>query len=138
VDELTDGAGAPAATPAPGQAQPGAGQDAAVLYVLACPLPGTDGGPAYLLHQVGGVDCVLGYTDLARLVDCCGPHQPWLAIRLTGLMADLRDQHLTGPVVNLPLSPEARWSAEGPPVDLAALATAGRAPSEARGSEGRP
>jgi hypothetical protein len=120
--------GGAAAAPAPGQAAPGAGQDIPVLYVLACPLPGPGGGPAYLLHGVGGVDCVLGYTDLTRLVDCCGPHQPWLAIRLNGLMADLRDQRLPGPVVNLPLSPEARWTAEGPPVDLAALAAAGKAP----------
>ena len=84
------------------------------------------------------MDCVLGYTDLPRLVECCGPHQPWLAIRLTGLMADLRDQRLTGPAVNLPLSPGARWSAEGPPVELAALAAAGRASLEAPGDGARP
>ena len=127
--DLTDGTGA-AATASD------AGLDAAILYVLACPLPGTDGSPAYLLHQVGGVDCVLGYTDLPRLVDCCGPHQPWLAIRLTGLMTDLRDQRLAGPVINLPLSPDARWSSDGPPVDLAALAAAGRASGGAHGSGG--
>jgi hypothetical protein len=125
--DLTDGAGTAAVAPDPGQ-------DAAILYVLACPLPGAEGGPAYLLHQVGGVDCVLGYTDLPRLVECCGPHQPWLAIRLTGLMSDLRNQRLTGPVVNLPLSPEARWSVDGPPVDLAVLAAAGRAPHGAPGN----
>jgi hypothetical protein len=127
--DLTDGTGTAAAASEQGQ-------DAAILYVLACPLPGTDGSPAYLLHQVGGVDCVLGYTELPRLVDCCGPHQPWLAIRLTGLMADLRDQRLAGPVVNLPLGPEARWSSDGPPLDLAALAAAGRALGGARGSGG--
>jgi hypothetical protein len=129
--DLTDGAGPAAVSPDPGQ-------DAAILYVLACPLPEPGEGPAYLLHQVGGVDCVLGYTDLPRLVECCGPHQPWLAIRLTGLMADLRYQRLTGPVVNLPLSPAARWSADGPPVELAALAAAGRASHEAPGTEDRP
>lgn len=98
--------------------------DEAVLFVLACPLPGGQ-GPAYLLHQVGGVGCVLAYTDLDRLVECCGEHQPWLAVRIDALMADLRDQRLPGPVVNLPLSPDVRWGADGPPWDLAALAAAG-------------
>ena len=129
--DLTDRTGTAAAAD-------GQGQDAAILYVLACPLPGTEGSPAYLLHQVGGVACVLGYTDLPRLVDCCGPHQPWLAIRLTGLMADLRDQRLAGPVVNLPLSPEARWTENGPSVDLAALARAGQASRGAPGSGDSP
>ena len=71
------------------------------------------------MHRVGGVSCVLAYTDLDRLVDCCGEHQPWLAVKLDALMADLRDQQLPGPVVNLPLSPEVRWRADGPPWDLA-------------------
>ena len=39
-------------------------------------------------------------------------------------MADLRDQRLPGPAVNLPLGPEVRWRADGPPYDLANLATA--------------
>jgi hypothetical protein len=98
--------------------------DEAVLFVLACPLPGGR-GPAYLLHQVGGVGCVLAYTDLDRLVGCCGEHQPWLAVRIDALMADLRDQRLPGPVVNMPLSPDVRWGADGPPWDLAALAASG-------------
>ena len=99
-------------------------QDDALLYVLACPLPERDGTPVYLMHQVGGVACVLAYTDLGRLVDCCGEHQPWLAVSLDALMADLRDQQLPGPVVNLPVSPEARWRADGPPWDLSKLARA--------------
>ena len=99
-------------------------QDDALLYVLACPLPERDGTPVYLMHQVGGVACVLAYTDLSRLVDCCGEHQPWLAVSLDALMADLRDQQLPGPVVNLPVSPEARWRADGPPWDLSRLARA--------------
>lgn len=136
--DLTEGTGQAAATPVPDPAAPGPAQEAAILYILACPSPAADGGPAYLLHRVGGVDCVLGYTDLTRLVECCGPHQPWLAIRLNGLMADLRDQGLPGPVVNLPLSPEARWSADGPPVDLLALAAAGNAAPGTPGSEGLP
>ena len=112
-----------AATAADGAAA-GAG-DVAVLFVLACPLPG-DRGPAYLLHSVGGFDCVLGYTDTGRLVECCGPHQPWLAVRMDALMSDLRAQHLPGPVVNLPLRPDARWTAEGPPRDLRELMAVGR------------
>jgi hypothetical protein len=76
------------------------------------------------MHQVGGVGCVLAYTDLDRLVDCCGAHQPWLAVKLEALMTDLRDQRLPGPVVNLPLSPDIRWTADGPPWDLAKLAAA--------------
>ena len=102
-----------------------------VLYVLACPLPERDGAPAYLMHQVGGMPSVLAYTDLSRLVDCCGEHQPWLAVKLDALMADLRDQRLPGPVVNLPLDPEVRWRADGPPWDLAKLA--GRATAGTHG-----
>lgn len=98
--------------------------DEAVLFVLACPLPGGR-GPAYLVHPVGGVGCVLAYTDLGRLVECCGEHQPWLAITISALMADLRDQRLPGPVVNLPLPREIQWRADGPPWDPAALALVG-------------
>lgn len=94
--------------------------DDAILYVLAAPMPGTR-APAYLMHDVGGVDCVLAYTDLEHLVDCCGEHQPWLGVRIDALMADLRDQRLPGPVVNLPLSPAARWTADGPPWDSSRL-----------------
>lgn len=95
-----------------------------ILYVLACPVPARGDEPVYLLHRVAGVECVLGYTDLGRLVECCGPHQPWLAVRFDILMADLRDQGLPGPVVNLPVSPDAQWIADGPPWDLGALARA--------------
>ena len=94
----------------------------AFLFVLACPVRERNGAPAYLMHQVGGVACVLAYTDLDRLVDCCGEHQPWLAVKLDALMTDLRDQRLPGPVVNLPLSPDIRWTADGPRWDLAKLA----------------
>jgi len=94
--------------------------DNAILYVLAAPMPGTH-APAYLMHEVGGVDCVLAYTDLEHLVDCCGEHQPWLGVRIDALMADLRDQRLPGPVVNLPLDPAARWTADGPPWDSSRL-----------------
>lgn len=94
--------------------------DEAILYILAAPLPGTR-APAYLMHAVGGVDCVLAYTDLEHLVECCGEHQPWLGVRVDALMADLRDQRLPGPVVNLPLVPEARWTADGPPWDRSRL-----------------
>jgi len=93
------------------------GTDEAVLYVLAAPQPGS-GVPAYLIHTVGGVGCVLAYTDLNRLVECCGEHQPWLGIRINALMADLRDQRLPGPVVNLPMSQENWWTADGPPVRM--------------------
>jgi hypothetical protein len=103
-----------------------AGPGEAVLYVLACPLPGEDRAPAYLLHSVGGVDCVLGYTDTGRLAECCGPHQPWLAVRMDALMSDLRAQRLPGPVVNLPLHADARWTAEGPPRELREFMAAGR------------
>jgi hypothetical protein len=95
----------------------------AILYVLAAPMPGTR-TPAYLMHEVGGVDCVLGYTDLEHLVECCGEHQPWLGVRIDALMADLRDQRLPGPVVNLPLALPARWTADGPPWDAPRLASA--------------
>jgi hypothetical protein len=117
---------------APAQAGTRNGSGDAILYVLACPLPERNGTPVYLMHQVGGVGCVLAYTDLDRLVACCGEHQPWLAVKLDALMADLRDQRLPGPVVNLPLSPDVRWRADGPPWDLAALAAA------AGGRAGRP
>ena len=115
-----------AATPGPDATAAGPA-DAAVLYILACPLPGEDRGPAYLLHAVGGVDCVLGYTDLERLAECCGPHQPWLAVRMDALMSDLRAQRLPGPAVNLPLRRDARWTADGPPRGLRELMAAGRA-----------
>ncbi len=92
---------------------------AAILYVLAAPQPG-DGPPAYLLHEVGGVSCVIAYTDLARLVECCGEHQPWLGVEIAALMADLRDHHLPGPVVNLPLNPALWWTATGPPYQMTA------------------
>ena len=95
------------------------GEAAAILYVLAAPQPDT-GTPAYLLHGVGGVGCVIAYTDLARLVECCGEHQPWLGVEITALMADLRDQRLPGPVVNLPLNPVLWWTASGPPYTLPA------------------
>jgi hypothetical protein len=109
--------------PSPAPAQAGSRSDA-VLYVLACPLPERTGPPVYLMHQVGGVGCVLAYTDLDRLVECCGVHQPWLAVKLDSLMTDLHDQRLPGPVVNLALSPDIRWSADGPPWDLTKLAVA--------------
>jgi hypothetical protein len=102
----------------------------ATLYVLAAPMPGTR-TPAYLMHEVGGVDCVLGYTDLEHLVECCGEHQPWLGVRIDALMADLRDQRLPGPVVNLPLAPQARWTADGPPWDAPRLASADTATAAA-------
>ena len=76
--------------------------------------PGS-GGPAYLVHEVGGVGCVIAYTDLDRLVECCGEYQPWLGIKIGALMADLRDQRLPGPVVNLPLNRALWWTADGPP-----------------------
>jgi len=107
-------------------------QAATVLYVLAAPQPGT-GVPAYLLHEVGGVGCVIAYSDLARLVECCGEYQPWLGVEIEALMADLRAQGLPGPVANLPLNPALWWTADGPPyrmpapdrsaVDLAATGT---------------
>jgi hypothetical protein len=96
--------------------------NAGILYVLACPTPEQGNSPAYIMYKIGGVGCVFAYTDLDRLVDCCGEHQPWLAVRIDALMTDLRDQRLPGPVVNLPLSPEIRWTQDGPPWDLAALA----------------
>jgi hypothetical protein len=92
---------------------------AATLYVLAAPQPGP-GTPAYLLYQVGGVGCVIAYTDLTRLVECCGEHQPWLGVGIAALIADLRDQGLPGPVVNLPLNPALWWTAEGPPYRMPA------------------
>lgn len=94
-------------------------QRAAILYVLAAPPPG-DGPPAYLMYEVGGVGCVIAYTDLARLVECCGEHQPWLGVEIAALMTDLRDQGLPGPVVNLPLNPALWWTATGPPHQLPA------------------
>lgn len=130
--DLTDETG-PGASAAPASSGPGDAQGVGILYVLACPLPDPEQGPAYLLHRVGGIDCVLGYTDLNRLVECCGPHQPWLAVRMDALIADLRDQQLPGPVVNLPLDPGARWGADGPPWDMAALAASAgaRRPADA-------
>jgi hypothetical protein len=94
-------------------------QATAILYVLAAPQPGA-GTPAYLLHDVGGVRCVIAYTDLTRLAECCGEHQPWLGIKITALMADLREQGLPGPVVNLPLHPALWWTADGPPYRMPA------------------
>jgi hypothetical protein len=91
--------------------------EAAILYVLAAPQPGA-GAPAYLLHEVGGVSCVIAYTDLARLVECCGEYQPWLGIEIAALMLDLREQGLPGPVVNLPLNPALWWTADGPPYEM--------------------
>ena len=123
--DVVDEAGNGVPDSAPSLAGSGRGQGDAVLYVLACPLPERN-DPVYLMHQVGGVGCVFAYTDLDRLVECCGQHQPWLAVRVEALMADLRDQRLPGPVVNLPLSPEIQWGADGPPWDLAGLAAAAR------------
>jgi hypothetical protein len=100
--------------------------DEPILYVLAAPLPGTR-TPVYLLYQVGGLNCVLAYTDRERLVECCGEYQPWLGVRVGGLMADLRDQGLAGPAINMPLGPAARWTAGGPPAgrDRSAASTGG-------------
>ena len=95
--------------------------DETVLYVLAAPQPGS-GVPAYLVHEIGGVGCVIAYTDLDRLVECCGEHQPWLGIKISALMADLRDQRLPGPVVNLPLNRALWWTADGPPSRTLSLA----------------
>jgi hypothetical protein len=111
-------------TDAAGPAGPGS---EAVLYVLACPLPQRDSAPVYLMHRVGDASSVLAYSDLDRLVDCCGEYQPWAAIKVDALLSDLRDQRLAGPVVNVPLSPEVRWRADGPPDDLATLAATARA-----------
>lgn len=88
--------------------------DEAILYVLAAPLPGTR-TPAYLMYEVGGVNCVLAYTDRERLVECCGDYQPWVAVQSRALMADLRDRGLSGPAINMPLGAAVRWTAEGPP-----------------------
>lgn len=96
------------------------GEAAAIIYVLAAPQAGA-GIPAYLLHDVGAVSCVIAYTSLARLVECCGEHQPWLGVEIGALMADLRDQGLPGPVVNLPLNPALWWTADGPPYRLPAV-----------------
>jgi hypothetical protein len=129
--DLTDetGLGTSAVQQSAGAAADTGGETGAgIIYVLACPLPGSERTPAYLLHNVGGIDCVLGYTDLTRLVECCGPHQPWLAVRLDALIADLRDQQLPGPVANLPLAPGAWWGVDGPPWDMAALVASARAP----------
>jgi hypothetical protein len=95
--------------------------DEAALYVLAAPIPGTR-TPAYLLYQVGGLDCVLAYTDLEHLVECCGDYQPWLGIQVGALMADLRDQQLPGPAINMPLGEAVRWTAAGPPREPGRLA----------------
>ena len=100
-------------------ASSGPGEAAAIIYVLAAPQ--ADAGlPGYLLHDVGGVGCVIAYTDLARLVESCGEHQPWLGVEITALMADLREQGLPGPVVNLPLNPALWWTAAGPPYRMPA------------------
>jgi hypothetical protein len=88
--------------------------DEAILFVLAAPQPGS-GAPSYLVYKVGGVGCVIAYTDLDRLVECCGEYQPWLGIKIGALMADLRDQHLPGPVVNLSLNRALWWTGDGPP-----------------------
>jgi hypothetical protein len=95
------------------------GQAAAIIYALAAPQAGA-GIPAYLLHDVGGVSCVIAYTSLARLVECCGEHQPWLGVEIGALIADLREQGLPGPVVNLPLNPALWWTADGPPYRMPA------------------
>ena len=97
----------------------GPGPAAAIIYVLAAP-PAGGGTPAYLLHDVGEVGCVIAYTSLARLVECCGEHQPWLGVEIGALMADLREQSLPGPVVNLPLNPALWWTADGPPYRMPA------------------
>lgn len=94
---------------------------AVILYVLAAPQPGA-GPPAYLLYEIGGVGCVIAYTDLARLAECCGEFQPWLGVEIAALMADLREQSLPGPVVNLPLNPALWWTAGGPPYQMPAPA----------------
>jgi hypothetical protein len=107
----------------------------AVLYVLAAPQPGS-GVPAYLMHTVGGVGCVLAYTDLDRLVECCGEYQPWLGVRIGPLMTDLRDQGLPGPVVNMPMSQGIRWTASGPPWPVPAAPAA--APRHARNARRAP
>jgi hypothetical protein len=96
--------------------------DEAVLFVLAAPQPDS-GVPAYLVYEVGGVGCVIAYTDLDRLVECCGEHQPWLGIKIGALIADLRDQRLPGPVVNLPLNRALWWTADGPPSRTLSLAS---------------
>ena len=121
-----------AAATTDGAASRASGQPPVIIFVLAAPL--ADGGlPAYLLHEVGGVSCVIAYTSLARLVECCGEHQPWLGVEIGDLMADLQGQRLTGPVVNVPLNPALWWTADGPPhrmpapdgrSDLAATGTA--------------
>jgi hypothetical protein len=80
--------------------------------------------PAYLLHNVGGVGCVLGYSSLDSLVRCCGEHQPWLAVRLDALMRDLHDRQLAGPAIDLPLDQSIWWTADGPPWDLSELIAA--------------
>ena len=103
--------------------------DEAALYVLAAPIPGTR-TPAYLLYEVGGLDCVLAYTDRKHLVECCGEYQPWIGIQVPALMTDLRDQRLVGPAINMPLSPAVRWTADGPPPGPGRFAAAAPAADE--------
>ena len=91
-----DGTGQETLPAAPAHAYPQTGTDDAILYVLACPLPGQAATPAYLLHQVGGVGLRSGPTDLDLLVDRRGEHQPWAWRSGWTPTADLRDQQLPG------------------------------------------
>jgi len=90
----------------------------ALVFVLAIEATSAPSGFAYQAHVIGETPCAVAYSDLATLSDCCGPHQPWVALPLSSLVDDLSSNGLGGPVVNVPLAVDARWTASGPPVHM--------------------
>lgn len=87
-----------------------------LVYVLAVPTD-TAPGVGYEVHAIGTVQAVLAYTSLQRLVENCGQYQPWAAVDFTQLVEDVSAKALAGPVVDAPLAPAVRWTAEGPADD---------------------
>jgi hypothetical protein len=100
----------------PGNRLPGERARPTVPPVLYLPTSGTASGPDQVGIELRDTNdrrrALLAYTALDRLVDCCGPHQPW-ALYPTERLGELGVEY---DVIYLDMPiPQELWHVRGAP-----------------------
>jgi hypothetical protein len=58
----------------------------AALYLpTGAPEADRSGASIELRHTPDGQTALIAFSTLDKLIDCCGPHQPWLLVRTENL-----------------------------------------------------
>lgn len=85
----------------------------AKVYV-PCTGPGPDGSETTLelRHTEDGRLALLAYSSIDRLVDCCGHHQPWVALSALKLSAIAAARSFDVVLLDASLPAELRHSAQ--------------------------